>query len=54
MPFLPPNQQRQSTEGNHRQIGNVEKKLLYLSNGLVAFHEILQQDKLAGSRPGRY
>jgi len=48
MPFLPPNQQRQSTEGNHRQIGNVEKKLLYLSNGLVAFHEILQQDKLAG------
>jgi len=48
MPFLPPNQQRQSTEGNHRQIGNVGKKLLYLSNGLVAFHEILQQDKLAG------
>jgi len=37
MPFLPHNQQRQSTEGKHQQLDNAEKTIhkLFLHNAVL-------------------
>jgi len=50
MPFLPPNQQRQSTEGTNNKtvlpVVELDDKLLYLSIGLIDLCEIGQVDTL--------
>jgi len=43
MPFLPPNQQRQSTEGKCTTTQNEHKKL---KPGLVAFYDIRPENRV--------
>jgi len=54
MPFLPPNQQRQSTEDNHRQIGNVEKNCYISAMAWLLFKKYCNRTNWPVKRPGRY